>query len=66
MARHETISDLDSPPASDIGGLGGLVRPVRPRTMEIGFVRLRFWFVRVVRAVRAAEAKLRRRIVERS
>ena len=46
-----------------IGGLGELVRPVRPPvTGRSASFRLRFRFVRVVRAVRAGEAKLRGRI----
>ena len=43
-----------------IGGLGELVRLVRPPvTGRSASFRLRFRFVRVVRAVRAGEAKLR-------
>ena len=49
------------PPKS--GGLGELVRLVRsPVTGRSASFRLRFRFVRVVRAVRAGEAKLRGRM----
>ena len=45
-----------------IGGLGELVRLVRPPlTGRSASFRLRFRFVRAVRAVRAGEAKLRGR-----
>ena len=46
-----------------IGGLGELVRLVRPPATGISAsFRLRFRFVRVLRAVRAGEAKLRGRM----
>ena len=46
-----------------IGGLGELVRLVRPPvTGRSASFRLRFRFVRAVRAVRAGEAKLRGRM----
>ena len=46
-----------------IGGLGDLVQLVRPPvTGRSASFRLRFRFVRVVRAVRAGEAKLRGRM----
>ena len=46
-----------------IGGLGELVRLVQPPgTGRSASFRLRFRFVRVVRAVRAGEAKLRGRM----